>query len=398
MFGSILKQLDDKWPSGRLRTVLLVVSGVTLSVLVALCIEPMLHVVEIGSDEHYELTKGLLWSRGFSLYGQVWSDQPPLLTVLLGLCFRTFGESIVVARALAGFFGVSLLAAFWAITIRRCGLLVSVAAVAFLLASPQVLSLSVSVMLEVPAIGTALWALWGILEWQEHRQSRWLVFSGVAFAIALEIKLTAIVLAPAIAGEILLGIPRSTWREGMWMLGRGVITWGGSVVLAFAALVVAFGMTPLEILQQSHFSASVTTEGATISGITGYWPILASYHGEVIWTTGIGIALVLAKNDSRRLAFCLITLAMVTVLYRYQHPFWVYYYLHVALPLSWLSAYAIGELLQQASALPVWKWQSWRVYMLTGVLLTLVEESMPSESLRRGGRSHRCPEYSRVVW
>ena len=93
-----------------------------LAALAAGTAEPVLTAVEIGMDEHYEVIKGLLWAKGFSLYHQVWNDQPPLYTVLLGLCFKSFGATIAVARLLAVAFGLSLLAACGVLTGRRCAL------------------------------------------------------------------------------------------------------------------------------------------------------------------------------------------------------------------------------------------------------------------------------------
>ena len=36
--------------------------------------------IEIGEDEHYEVSKAMLWARGYPLYTKVWNDQPPLYT------------------------------------------------------------------------------------------------------------------------------------------------------------------------------------------------------------------------------------------------------------------------------------------------------------------------------
>src|SRR3954462_59258 len=70
------------------------VTGVLLAGLIALIAESAGSVgraIEIGADEHCEVMKGFLWANGFPLYRQVWNDQPPLHTVLLGLCFKCFG-------------------------------------------------------------------------------------------------------------------------------------------------------------------------------------------------------------------------------------------------------------------------------------------------------------------
>ena len=49
-------------------------------------------VFQLGVDEGYELIKGWMVSEGFLLYEQVWNDQPPLHTLLLGALFKGFGR------------------------------------------------------------------------------------------------------------------------------------------------------------------------------------------------------------------------------------------------------------------------------------------------------------------
>jgi hypothetical protein len=111
-----------------------------LALLAAFCVLysalPLGTAVEMGGDEGFELSKGALYSRGFVLYKEIWSDQPPLLSVLLGRAFAWFGPSALVARLLAAGFGLLLFGAFyWAVS-QRCGRWCGILAVFFLAASP----------------------------------------------------------------------------------------------------------------------------------------------------------------------------------------------------------------------------------------------------------------------
>lgn len=86
--------------------------GMSMAALVAMAAVsagPLRSAIEIGGDEHCEVTKGFLWAKGYSLYEKVWSDQPPLYTALLGTLFQYFGATIGVARSLAVGFGFLLL-------------------------------------------------------------------------------------------------------------------------------------------------------------------------------------------------------------------------------------------------------------------------------------------------
>ena len=63
-------------------------------VLIVVSFYPAREKFEIGSDEGINLMKAMLVQRGYSLYGDIWSDQPPLFTHLLSAVMRTFGNMI----------------------------------------------------------------------------------------------------------------------------------------------------------------------------------------------------------------------------------------------------------------------------------------------------------------
>jgi hypothetical protein len=47
---------------------------------------PFRYVFEFNTDEGVNLIKAMMTLKGFKLYSDVWSDQPPVLTSILGLC------------------------------------------------------------------------------------------------------------------------------------------------------------------------------------------------------------------------------------------------------------------------------------------------------------------------
>ncbi len=54
----------------------------------------------ISSDEGYNLMKAMMVVKGYTLYNQIWSDQPPLLTYLLAWMFHLKGYSVYSSRLL----------------------------------------------------------------------------------------------------------------------------------------------------------------------------------------------------------------------------------------------------------------------------------------------------------
>ena len=64
---------------------------------------------EFSSDEGVNLMKSMLMDNGYKLYGQIWSDQPPLFSYLLAGVMRITGYNVAPARTLVLIFACLLL-------------------------------------------------------------------------------------------------------------------------------------------------------------------------------------------------------------------------------------------------------------------------------------------------
>ncbi len=215
---------------------------------------PLGTAVEFGGDEGFELMKGLLCSKGYKLYSEIWSDQPPVLSLLLASSFKHWGADIRVARLMAAGFGLLLFASFYRLVNWRSGAWAAFPAVFLLVPAPGVLELSVSVMQEVPAFATALVAVWLLFHWRDRRHWGWLLASGAAFGLALEIKLTAGLIVPAIAMEIFLShfSHRTTsWKQS----GSCLLYWGTAGVAAFAVIGLIWGGGSFQSAWRAHATA-----------------------------------------------------------------------------------------------------------------------------------------------
>jgi hypothetical protein len=217
-----------------------------------------------------------------------------------------------------------------------------------LLAAPQVLELSVSAMLEVPAMAVGLWALWPVYRWADGPEARrryWLIASGLLFAAALQIKLTAAIFAPALCAEILLatagrGLPAAKARA------RDLLTWCVSAGAGFVVLGMVLG-SGYRMAWASHFSAQ-TREAVSSAGYA-FEPALLLDHIEGL--AGVCAAFGLAAAWSaggRRILFPGAFLLTVAAIHLVHRPWWPYYYLHFAIPMAWLTGYAAAELCRLA--------------------------------------------------
>ena len=295
---------------------------------------------QLGGDEHHEVTKAFLWSEGFRLYHEIWNDQPPLLTVLQGSLFKGFGVYAVLARGLALAFGALLAAGLFRLVRKSLGVPAAFGALFSLLAAPHVFELSLSPMSEVPAFAVGLGALGAIRRWDKDGRGVWLAVSGLVLAFALEIKLTAALLAPALGLELaILTLARSKAGRIVKLARNGAI-WIGSVLGGLVLLELALGPGSRQAYA-SHFStltqaaAEVRQLAFTLGDLLRYrqaWVALAAALGLAAW-----------RRHWRPLAFPLALFATALAVHLVHRPFWPYYYLHFAVPVAWLMGYAVGE-------------------------------------------------------
>ena len=96
-------------------------------------------------DEGINLMKARMVQEGYLLHGDIWSDQPPLFTLVLASAFDLFGASALVARGVVVAFAcLGLVCTAW-IARQVGGRMSSLVAVIFLALGPQFLELSRSV-------------------------------------------------------------------------------------------------------------------------------------------------------------------------------------------------------------------------------------------------------------
>ena len=114
---------------------------------------------EFDTDEGINLMKAALVAEGYSLYDEIWSDQPPVLTYVLALVHVVSDGSVAAARTLILASSSLLIWSLFRIIFRTEGRGAAWLAVSVLAASFVFQLLSVSVMVGLPAIALAVAAL-----------------------------------------------------------------------------------------------------------------------------------------------------------------------------------------------------------------------------------------------
>ncbi|HWW01835.1 MAG TPA: glycosyltransferase family 39 protein [Candidatus Acidoferrum sp.] len=311
-----------------------------------LTIFTLLHLgsaLRIGDDEGYEVIKGVMCSKGYHLYTDMWNDQPPVSTFLLSTAFKLFGASILTARIVAVSFGLMLAICFHELVRQRSGSRTALLGTFFLVAAPGSLVVMVSMMLECPAFAAALLSCWLAFRWAKRQNPIWLVLSGAMLAVALQIKLTAVLVAPALVIEMFL-ILHSRHKSIGQMLQPGLV-WGAASVAVFFLIALTWGKGSLATSWKSHTKAEVVP-GLDMPADHKFNVRLLRNNIECAGGAVICILLATRRRRLRELAFPVVLLCTVSLVHAFHRPWWNYYYLHFAIPLAWLTGWAVNVLLE----------------------------------------------------
>ncbi|PMB44473.1 glycosyl transferase family 39, partial [Fischerella thermalis CCMEE 5201] len=146
----------------KLKNILLQLSLILLFMILVIAIrfEPMTKTFQFDYDEGFNLMKAVLYSKGFSLYSQIWNDQPPLFTVILSKWLNLFGHSIFATRLLTLLFSAILIWCFYQIVFFELGHFAAIVATFFLFTSWLYIRLSISVMIGIPSLALAILSIY----------------------------------------------------------------------------------------------------------------------------------------------------------------------------------------------------------------------------------------------
>jgi 4-amino-4-deoxy-L-arabinose transferase-like glycosyltransferase len=213
------------------------------------------NVVRIGGDDGFELSKAFLLFRKPGMTSQMWNDQPWLHTMVTAAAFHVFGPTAVIPRliSLASLIVILISAAY--IMKGRCGLLEHAAFGALFITGSQALPLSTSAMLELPAAAAGMAGSAIACVAIRRRNWRWSVMTGVLLAICAHIKLTGLIVAPAV---FVFWITCSGLRRGLKQSGCSM----AGFLVTFCALAALSPRFSLHELLSSHLAAAMHMSNA----------------------------------------------------------------------------------------------------------------------------------------
>lgn len=307
------------------------------------CFLPLKSAFQLGGDEGFELVKGLMWSKGFVFYRDIWNDQPPVHTFLLGILFKMFGNEVFVARLLAVFFGGGLLVVFYNLICGISGRVVACVASLFLVAAPEFLHLSASVMLEIPALSLGLFSVWLFKVSRDRCDVKLLIFSGIIMGLAFQTKMISALFLPPMAITLVTSVKFNCYFSSLrtsWQIFSPLLGWF-FVVIAITGCIFVVSDETVSLLWGTHFT-NITESGklGTPQDYPFSWLVFKDYLDGVL---GVVIALtcICFNRRLRDILFPLGLLITLLFVHSFHRPYWRYYDVHFSIPISWLAGYGI---------------------------------------------------------
>ena len=329
---------------------------------------------EYNPDEGIDLMKAKLFLNGFPLYKAIWSDQPPLFTVILSWWFKLFDSSVYQARILILISSAILLFTFYQIIKLQWGNLCASIAILFLLLSAFYFELSISVMLGIPALSLAMLSIYGVMLFKKLAFKPLLILSGIIMALSLQTKFFTAFLIPIIILEI--AKPRSFPL---------ILLWLGTILTTYFGISTIFFHSNFSMFSQQLFQPHLIRI-LPDSNFLVIWKIILTDY-DIALMALIGIILLL-KQQKWKFLFPVLWLMIASAILLMHRPIWHHYYLFVSLPICWLAAIGLSELfhgkLKQGRFALILHWISICLIILTILRLPIrynrIRESIEDEA------------------
>ena len=292
---------------------------------------------EFDQDEGGEAMRAWMTSRGYPLYSQVWSDEPPLFTYLLAGVFRIAGPYIEAGRVVVILFSAALIAAAAHILRKGWGGWHALAGAFLLFVLPYYTDLSAAAMVGLPAISLAVISLACLEEWRAGRRQAWLVASALALGFSALTKVFTGFLAPVFALGILL--------EGRSLPGRDylrpALVWSSAFAgLLLVGLLFLVGPAHLDQLYTTHLDARLLDDYLASADqpigvhLQGAWPVLL--------LSALGMVFVILRRRWSSLYLPVWSVAAFGLLTLHK-PVFFHHQLLVSVPAAMLAGIAGGE-------------------------------------------------------
>jgi hypothetical protein len=331
-----------------------------------LCTARLDTTVKIGADEDYELSKALLYARGFRFYTEVWNDQPLLHTAIVSSVLNHNSPSVLGPRMITLGFTLILITSLFVLIRSMSGAFVAVIAILLLIMSPGFIDLSASCMVEIASLAPAVAGLAVLKVMKNSPPKLVMTLGGALFGFALQIKVINLILLIVVAAVVwLTEVERSTRRiEGQRKKRfRGILDLeyvaptALNCALFCISLVIVFGLInailpagsyflQLNQMWLAHFAAPRSFEYGSPSQFRFDWTILLKNWDQTI-PASVGLyACFRGLRKSTWLIIPITWFVLELIVFGIHTPWWTAYYIHNAIPIAWCAAIGIAFVVQ----------------------------------------------------
>ncbi len=302
---------------------------------------PLNRRAEFGGDEGFEFEKALLLTKHPESANLIWNDQPWLFTLVAEAGFQMLGVSPVVSRLFSLISFIALLFAIFRLGGGFPRLLQGVVVSLFLLTAYRTVLLATSAMIEFPAIAWGLVSAVFSVDWDRPSRPLRLLLCGLLFGCALQIKLTSLMVVPALVVlHCQVHGVRNALRSLLWMLAGGA--------MAYAVIALLSPSFSLDSLLGSHIRASQSIPDARQEDVRFHFRYFSD-HAALLLAAGAGLMGMLRRRSADAV-FALVFLCCGTFIAAFHRPWWEYYVIHLTIPLSILAGIGVLGLFRQATA------------------------------------------------
>ncbi|MCP6762748.1 MAG: glycosyltransferase family 39 protein [Fischerella sp. CENA71] len=328
----------------KIKNILFQLSIISLVIILVIAIrfEAITQTFQFDYDEGFNLMKAFLYSKGYSLYSQIWNDQPPLFTVILSNWLKLFSNSIFAARLLTLIFSAVLIWCFYQIIFLELGKFAALVGTILLFTSWLYIRLSISVMIGIPALALAMLSIYLLKIYKHNKNNLYLILSAGCFALSLQVKLFTVFLIPLILFDLLVADSKiQDIQKTRIALFKHISLWLivlGSVYSLFGVLYQQFNNQ--EQLIFTHLKQPENLEVENFHNLK-YLSYMIHQDYDYIFLAFIGIlSIIYQKNKNGLLPFSWLVTAILILLN--HQPLWYHYYPLLAIPICWLAAYGVA--------------------------------------------------------
>jgi hypothetical protein len=336
LVGNIITAIPERTKT-KLKTFLWQIAIPLVFISIVILFFPDRGIFEKTSDEGVNLMKAMLLEKGYSLYDEIWSDQPPVLTHMLAGVLHVFGYKVGASRVLVLFLSAALLWSFFQILRLVLDIKYALVGAILLFILPSYMALSISVMVGLPSIAFAMVSLLALTAWHMHRRYLWTGF-----------------LAPIMVFGLLIAEYHQIRKNKRWMKGLfPALSWG----LIFTSISIALGFIlvgPENITQllSTHLTGG-DVEGWNEKTYTINWQLRPAH--PTLFLAIVGIPYIVQKRQWL-LLYPFAWMATAYLLLLNHSPVWFHHGLLVTIPAAMLASVPLTDTIPLIPKLFQWRY------------------------------------------